>query len=110
MIRKSVKRFSERSCPNKKLKRDDDLSKSHRPLVNQTGRSSQCRGVGDFGLAALVRISAFCQLRDSGFCKSAWLPRRRGNNKFESAYRGRLGLLRIYAHPFHVIGLMLKWD
>jgi ectoine hydroxylase-related dioxygenase (phytanoyl-CoA dioxygenase family) len=26
MIRKSVKRFSERSCPNKELKRDDDSS------------------------------------------------------------------------------------
>src|ERR1700746_2652717 len=33
MIRKSVQRFSERSCANNKLKRDGDSSKSHRDLA-----------------------------------------------------------------------------
>src|SRR5258708_40337675 len=49
MIRKSVKRFSERSCPNKKLKRSDDSS--HRALARsyapRQGLSVAVSGGGD---------------------------------------------------------------
>ena len=34
MIRKSVKRFSEKIMPNKELKRDDHSSESHRALAH----------------------------------------------------------------------------
>src|SRR5882672_3755096 len=35
MIRKSGNRFSERSCSNKRIERDDDSKKSHRALAQR---------------------------------------------------------------------------
>ncbi|WP_210253984.1 hypothetical protein, partial [Bradyrhizobium pachyrhizi] len=43
MIRKSVKRFSEKSCSNKELKRDDDSTQSHRALGGVDSRDSLLR-------------------------------------------------------------------
>src|SRR5262247_1268360 len=45
MIRRSVKRFSERSCSNNNLKRDDDSSQSHRALVVIPGIGWALRGL-----------------------------------------------------------------
>ena len=51
MIRKSAKRFSEISCSNKGLKRDDDSTKSHRaietPMAKPTDRQAEATNRSD---------------------------------------------------------------
>jgi hypothetical protein len=64
MIRKSVKRFSEKIIPKQGVKRDDDSTQSHRALgggaqsgipltLSPSGRARRRDEIGDFHLVLL---------------------------------------------------------